>query len=126
MAIKLSKAVYNFPVNTIIFDLSFELEQRLIAAGFATNNLIGGTTATHPTLLGINSSQEQTDFLLQPFATWEAGSGGIFTVATLPAASAGSRAFVSDATVTTFSTVVAGGGANGVPVFNDGTNWRIG
>ena len=51
-----------------------------------------------------------------------------FTVATLPAASvgAGSRAFVTDANATTFASIVAGGGANGVPVYSDGTNWRIG
>lgn len=48
------------------------------------------------------------------------------TVAQLPTGSAGMRAFVTDATATTFASAVAGGGANGVPVFHDGTNWRIG
>jgi hypothetical protein len=50
------------------------------------------------------------------------------TVANLPAASvgAGSRMFVTDANATTFASIVAGGGANGVPVYSDGTNWRIG
>jgi hypothetical protein len=38
----------------------------------------------------------------------------------------GARAFVSDANATTFGTVAAGGGANAVPVYSDGTNWRIG
>ena len=53
----------------------------------------------------------------------------VLTVATLPAAAtagAGARAFVSDATLTTFATVPIGGGANGVPVYSDGTNWYIG
>lgn len=51
-----------------------------------------------------------------------------YTVATLPAAAntAYGRAFVTDANATTFASVVAGGGANGVPVYSDGTNWRIG
>lgn len=52
-----------------------------------------------------------------------------YTVATLPSAStmgAGARAFVTDANATTFASVVAGGGSNGVPVYSDGTNWRIG
>lgn len=52
-----------------------------------------------------------------------------YTVATLPTASivgAGSRAFASDANATAFFGVVAAGGANFVPVFSDGTNWRIG
>ena len=51
------------------------------------------------------------------------------TVAALPAAAtigAGGKAFVSDATATTFAAIVAGGGANNVPVYSDGTNWRIG
>lgn len=50
------------------------------------------------------------------------------TVAELPAATvgAGVKAFVTDANATTFASIVAGGGANGVPVYSDGTNWRIG
>lgn len=51
------------------------------------------------------------------------------TVASLPSASsagAGARMFVTDANATTFASIVAGGGSNGVPVYSDGTNWRIG
>ena len=54
------------------------------------------------------------------------------TVANLPAAAvagAGARAAVSDANATLtagIGAVVVGGGANIVPVFCDGTNWRIG
>lgn len=50
------------------------------------------------------------------------------TVSGLPAATigAGYRAFVTDANATTFAIVVAGGGSNGVPVYSDGTDWRIG
>lgn len=50
------------------------------------------------------------------------------TVATLPAAAAGnagSRAYVTDANATTIGTTVAGGGANKVMVWSDGTNWKI-
>jgi hypothetical protein len=50
----------------------------------------------------------------------------VYTVGTLPTGVAGARAFVSDANATTFASIVAGGGANGVPVYSDGTNWRIG
>lgn len=54
-----------------------------------------------------------------------------YTVGTLPAASgkAGGRAYVTDANATFTAGIgatVAGGGANVVPVFSDGTNWRIG
>lgn len=50
------------------------------------------------------------------------------TVATLPTSGvfAGDRSFVTDATATTFASVVAGGGSNKVPVYYDGTDWRIG
>jgi len=54
---------------------------------------------------------------------------GATTVASLPAAAtagAGARAFVTDATATTFLSTVAGGGANKVPVVSDGANWLIG
>src|ERR1035437_1831420 len=52
----------------------------------------------------------------------------VYTVATLPAAATqqGQRQLVTDATATTFNSTVAGGGANIVPVFSDGANWKIG
>jgi hypothetical protein len=53
----------------------------------------------------------------------------VFTVATLPSPTTinvGVRAFVSDATATTFNSIVVGGGSNKLPIFCDGTNWRIG
>lgn len=61
-------------------------------------------------------------------------TGGILrttaiVVASLPTAAgaaAGARSFVTDATAATFGTIVAGGGANAVPVWSDGTNWKIG
>lgn len=54
-----------------------------------------------------------------------------YTVATLPAVAGAiyGRAFVTDATqamTAGIGAIVAGGGANVVPVFSDGTNWRIG
>jgi len=53
----------------------------------------------------------------------------IYTVGKLPSAAtsgAGVRSFVSDATATTFASIVSGGGTNTVPIYSDGTNWRIG
>ena len=53
--------------------------------------------------------------------------GKVSTVAALPAAGiVGRRAFVTNANSTVFNSVVAGGGANKVPVFDDGAAWRIG
>jgi hypothetical protein len=49
------------------------------------------------------------------------------TVATLPLApDISARAFVSDALAPVFGALVAGGGAVSVPVFFDGTAWRVG
>lgn len=51
------------------------------------------------------------------------------TVATLPIAAtalSGIRRFVNDSTTTTFALTVTGGSTRTVPVFCDGTNWRIG
>jgi hypothetical protein len=53
----------------------------------------------------------------------------VYTVSTLPAASTvgvGVRSFVADATATTFASNAIGGGTNKVPVYSDGTNWKIG
>jgi hypothetical protein len=56
-----------------------------------------------------------------------------FSVSTLPSASsvgAGARAFVTDASnsdiANNYSAVVSGGGGSFVPVYSDGSNWRIG
>jgi hypothetical protein len=52
-----------------------------------------------------------------------------YTVATLPSAATsgvGARSFVTDATAPTFGATVAGGGAVAVPVYSDGTDWKVG
>lgn len=52
----------------------------------------------------------------------------VTTVASLPSAigKTGTQRLVTDALSTSFSSVVSGGGTNVVPVYSDGTNWRIG
>lgn len=52
-----------------------------------------------------------------------------YTVATLPSAvtsGKGARSFVTDALGPTFGATVATGGAIAVPVYSDGTNWKVG
>ena len=49
-----------------------------------------------------------------------------FTVATLPTGVAGARSFVTNALAPAFGAAVAGGGAVGVPVYHDGTSWKVG
>lgn len=74
-----------------------------------------------PTPVGINDAARLADYI-------GLTTIGVKTVATLPAAASNAylRGFVSDATATTFNSTVAGGGANKVPVWSDGTNWKIG
>ena len=51
-----------------------------------------------------------------------------YTVATLPSAvtsGTGARAFVTDALAPTFGATVVTGGSVAVPVYSDGTNWKV-
>lgn len=53
----------------------------------------------------------------------------VYTVATLPSAvtsGVSARAFVSDALAPAFASTVVAGGATKVPVYSDGTNWKVG
>jgi hypothetical protein len=53
----------------------------------------------------------------------------IYLVADLPSAvdaGVGARSFVTNATAPTFGSTVAGAGAVKVPVYSDGTNWKVG
>jgi hypothetical protein len=55
--------------------------------------------------------------------------GSVYAFADLPdavVAGVGSRAFVTDSSVSTFGSNVAGGGSGKVPVYSDGTNWKVG
>ena len=75
-----------------------------------------------------------------PSVMWQRGTGFLAanrvgkvfaasTVALLPAAAtvgAGARAFATDANASTFASTVAGGGSTFVPVYSDGTDWKIG
>ena len=52
-----------------------------------------------------------------------------YTVATLPSAATsgkGARSFVTDALAPVFGSTVVTGGAVAVPVYSDGTNWKVG
>ena len=52
-----------------------------------------------------------------------------YTVTTLPSAATsgkGARAFVTDALAPVFGATVVTGGAVAVPVYSDGTNWKVG
>ena len=53
----------------------------------------------------------------------------VYLGADLPSAAdagVGARSFVTNATGPTFGATVVGGGAVKVPVYSDGTNWKVG
>jgi hypothetical protein len=80
-----------------------------------------GPTSGNPDLTQVRA-QTATDVAV----AGALGTGGA-TVADLdPAAAVGARGFVTDATAPTFGATVVGGGAVGVPVYFDGTNWCVG
>ena len=66
-------------------------------------------------------NQLKTDSIIPPFTN--------YTVATLPSAvtsGKGARSFVTDALGPAFGVTVAAGGAVAVPVYSDGTDWKVG
>ena len=66
-------------------------------------------------------NQLKTDTIIPPLTN--------YTVATLPSAvtsGKGARSFVTDALAPTFGATVVTGGAIAVPVYSDGTNWKVG
>lgn len=100
-------------------------------AGGANQNAIGdAATCTKANQFMFGKSTENFEYAF----TNGYYKGKVYTVATLPnaaTAGAGSRAFVSDTTLTvassfSVSTTGTGGGANFAPVYSDGSAWRIG
>ena len=128
-------ALYNATTgnnNVVIGGATFSLTT--ITSG--SNNIIigvGADSTTDTVSNEITLGNSSITSLRVPGLTLTAGAkwinNGTQTVAALVAAGtagAGARAVVTDANATTFHSIVAGGGANVVPVFSDGTNWRIG
>jgi len=97
---------------------------------------LGGTTSSFPSIkrsgatLAFRLADDSADCTITAGKATFSGSVILpsYTVAGLPAAASNTygRAFVTDANATTFNSTVAGGGANKVPVWSDGTNWIIG
>lgn len=82
-------------------------------------------------------SLKLTDGTGATVATLSPGTGGTvvsdkpvrlpsYTVAGLPAGTAGDRAFVTDALTPAFGSAVVGGGAVTVPVYYTGAAWFVG
>lgn len=110
----IGRILYRHSIDALDFDVNAANRLRINSTG---NISIGNTNNTYK--LDVTGGVRGSSSVIT----------GVFTVATLPTgalAVKGARAFVSDANATTFNSVVVGGGANNVPVFHDGTTWRIG
>jgi hypothetical protein len=102
----------------------------------STAIMTGGGAQTAQTPSGTATLDASGNFSTPGGATFGAGSSTpagltLFPglVGALPVCNSGAegqRRSVTDATATTFFSVVAGSGSNHVPVICDGTNWRIG
>jgi hypothetical protein len=89
----------------------------------------GGLTSSFPALKRSGATLQARLADDSAFANFSMALGfvGPYTVATLPSAAANDGAFarVTDSSVTTNGSTVAGGGGSKVPVFSDGTNWIV-
>lgn len=90
---------------------------------------LGDTTSASPALkrVGATLAVRLADDSADGDLTSRTIRLGSFTVATLPSPSANpsAEANVSDSSVTTFGSTVAGGGSNNVKVRSNGTNWTV-
>ena len=97
---------------------------------FSTSN--GDTRRAAMSVLLAYLQANMTDVVAETLPASESVKVTAVAVAALPAAAtawAGARATVTDSNATLtagIGAVVAAGGANVVPVFSDGTSWRIG
>lgn len=77
--------------------------------------------------MGTNGANALGSLLLTNLTASGLICAGTYTAATLPSASANAYKFatVSDSSVTTFGSTVAGGGSGKVQVFSNGSNWTV-
>jgi hypothetical protein len=88
---------------------------------FGTGGVSGSTTAI---AIGSSVSGATSTTTMNGITKFQ-----VYTVATLPSASTsgiGAKAFVSNALSPAFGATVVTGGAVAVPVYSDGTNWKVG
>jgi hypothetical protein len=122
--------------TAVIFNSAFQIP---VGTGKAVRGDAGGTVAYS----GINiypgyNTGLSTTLTLAPITQYSGVNIAPISITTgltvavlnavLPPAvyGAGARAFATDALSPTFGATVAGGGAVKVPVYSDGTNWKVG
>ena len=101
-------------LGTVNFTSAYPASQLLLAVGA---NSSSPTLATFDGLTGV--------FTAPALATTVYSATGT-SIPSAVTSGVGARAFVSDATAATFDTAYTSGGSNKVPVYSDGTTWKIG
>jgi len=86
---------------------------------------ISGTTGTFSGALSGTAISGTSAAITGPIVGVTLATTG-YTVATLPVGTIGQRAYVTDATASTFLATLTGGGAIKTPVFHNGTAWVAG
>ena len=126
-----SKIEHNAPTHNINGNTNISGNTSITGALSALGGMSAGGGGGGGGGAGISSSGDITAPSVT--ATGQVAASGYSitptTVALLPASPAdGDRAYVTDATSTSFFDIVAGGGSNHLPVFYDGgtSHWRIG
>ena len=101
----------------------------------SNTNTYNGIAMSISTLgVGPNANSKLLSFKVDSNAAFDAYASGVLFMKTLPVANlpgasvvgAGARAIVTDANQNSFLANVFSGGTNTVPIFSDGTCWKIG
>lgn len=115
----------NYQTVASIFAVQKGPAQNLTDPAFKGQGILGFTVGDGDTGV-IRATLDQYGLFNSPILATTVYSAAGTAIPSASARGEGARAFVSDATVATFATAYTSGGSNKVPVYSDGTIWRIG
>jgi len=129
IALSISTLGYGANNRSRVFKLSVDGNTKFDIDGngsvYSANSITSNSVITSNVIVTYNVSAQVIN--ANVYATFLGTANSSY--ANLPNANtvgAGARAFVYDASATTFASAVVGGGANRVPVYSNGRNWLIG
>lgn len=120
---------YTLALGSGIFNITTAATNRSCLKSYVNLELCPGSLGGGGTYVEINNGTAGTyrDLKLRDMTASGMICAGTYTVGTLPSAAANAYKFatVSDSSVTTFGSTVAGGGSSKVQVYSNGTNWTV-